>query len=107
VIEEHVRASGLPFTILRPTSFMELLLSPFVRSRQLGFSLKQIDTFARAAGTGASVGPCRAIMLARLADVRARLKQLRAVESRLAELLREGEHAADGESCERLVVLRG
>jgi uncharacterized protein YbjT (DUF2867 family) len=30
VIEQHVRASGLPFTILRPVSFMELLLSPFV-----------------------------------------------------------------------------
>jgi uncharacterized protein YbjT (DUF2867 family) len=30
VIEQHVQASGLPFTILRPVSFMELLLSPFV-----------------------------------------------------------------------------
>lgn len=29
-IEQHIRAIGLPATILRPASFMELLLSPYV-----------------------------------------------------------------------------
>jgi|FEC22Drversion2_1045045.scaffolds.fasta_scaffold00908_16 uncharacterized protein YbjT (DUF2867 family) len=41
-IEQHVRASGLAFTILRPVSFMELLLSPFVslESSTLSFLLR-------------------------------------------------------------------
>ena len=31
LIEEHIRAVGLPATLLRPVSFMEILLSPYVR----------------------------------------------------------------------------
>jgi len=37
-IEQHIRALGLPATILRPVTFMELLLSSYVAFRGDGFS---------------------------------------------------------------------
>lgn len=37
-IEEHVRASGLPATVVRPTAFMELLLEPHFGLAQRAFT---------------------------------------------------------------------
>jgi DNA-binding transcriptional MerR regulator len=74
------------------------------RCRALGFSLNQIAGFAAAARSGASREHCRRTMRTRLDDVRARLKQLAAVEARLIELLEEGE-ADLHEPCVRLAVL--
>jgi DNA-binding transcriptional MerR regulator len=74
------------------------------RCRALGFSLKHIQRFAVAARAGASRSSCREIMRARLADVRARLKELGAVEARLVELLEE-DKTDTSPSCTRLAVL--
>ena len=53
------------------------------RSRELGFSLEEIRALIRLATQGASCGHVRAIALPRLADIRARLRDLREMERAL------------------------
>jgi DNA-binding transcriptional MerR regulator len=83
-------------------------LAFILRCRALGFSLKQIRQFARIAQTGGSAtDQCRKIVHARLMSVRARIEEMKAVESRLAGLLAD-QAATAGSTvtrCSKLAVL--
>jgi len=75
------------------------------RCRVLGFTLKEIAAFARIARIEASHGPCRDIVQRRLATVRAQMRRLKAVETRLVEVLHDGAALPPQASCQRLAVL--
>lgn len=79
-----------------------------LRCRALGFSLKQIRQFAKIAQTGGgATDQCRKIVHARLMSVRARIEEMKTVESRLAGLL-AGQTATAGSTsprCSKLAVL--
>lgn len=78
------------------------------RCRALGFSLEQVRQFARIAQSGGrATDHCREIVQTRLLSVRARIAAMRAVETRLAQLLADGAANAGSTNtpCARLAVL--
>jgi DNA-binding transcriptional MerR regulator len=60
------------------------------RCRTLGFTLEQVRVFVGIARKEDSSSGCRAIVIERLAAVRTRLQELRAIESKLESLLTRG-----------------
>ena len=79
-----------------------------LRCRALGFSLKQIRQFAKIAQTdGGATDQCRKIVHARLMSVRARIEEMKTVESRLAGLLagQAATAASTTPRCSKLAVL--
>jgi len=79
-----------------------------LRCRALGFSLKQIRQFAKIAQMdGGATDQCRKIVHARLMSVRARIEEMKTVESRLAGLLADQAATAGSTSprCSKLAVL--
>jgi DNA-binding transcriptional MerR regulator len=79
-----------------------------LRCRALGFSLKQIRQFAKIAQTdGSATDQCRKIVHARLMSVRAKIQEMKTVESRLAGLLADQAATAGSTAprCSKLAVL--
>jgi DNA-binding transcriptional MerR regulator len=79
-----------------------------LRCRALGFSLEQIRQFARIAQTGGgATDQCQKIVHARLMSVRARIKEMKSVEQRLAGLLADqaAPSSATARPCTKLAVL--
>jgi DNA-binding transcriptional MerR regulator len=73
------------------------------RCRALGFTLEEIRAFVRISAEKDGSGGCQAIVVGRLTAVRARLQELRAVESKLEALLARGKSS---NRCAALEVFR-
>ena len=79
----------------------------FIRSAQrLGFSLEEVAGLLRL-DNGAHCAQARALGEARLADVRARLADLRRMETALARLMRECSSTRGKVACPLIAALHG
>jgi DNA-binding transcriptional MerR regulator len=72
------------------------------RCRALGFTLDEIRAFARIAKAQKETSDCRAIVVRRLTAVKTRLRELKAVESKLEKLLKQ---SAPDSRCSAVEVL--